>query len=205
MHFSNAIVNCGSTAGDNAENGGVCPWPLSSNTGWASNSVDVQIEDDEELYETARAIDLDDDRHVPPLSEEDIELMRRFCSNRDPLVHEFSDLRDCDGAYAEGRDDELLEAPDVGDSMEVRKGLVFKDLTTLKRWLQEYAVKRKRPFKVTHSYVERRYTVVCKKNDCNWRVCARKQKATGKFKITKVVGQHICSEKELHMRHQQLT
>ena len=100
--------------------------------------------------------------------------MRRFCPNIDPLVPEFSDLRDCDGAYAEGRDDELLDAPDVGDNMQVRKGLVFKDLTTLKRWLQEYAVKRKRPFKVTHSYVERRYTVVCEKNDCNWRVCARK-------------------------------
>ena len=139
------------------------------------------------------------------MSEEDIELTRHFCPNRDPLVPEFSDLRDCDGAYAEGRDDELLEAPDVGDNMEVRKGLVFKDLTTLKRWLQEYAVKRKRLFKVTHSYVVWRYTVVCEKDDCNWRVCARKQKATGKFKITKVVGQHICSEKELHMRHRQLT
>ena len=48
MHFSKAIVNCGSTVGDNAKNGGVCPLPPSSNTGWASNSVDVQIEDDEE-------------------------------------------------------------------------------------------------------------------------------------------------------------
>jgi len=133
IHFSNAIVNCGSTAGDNADNGGVCHVPLSSNTGRASNSVNVQIEDDEEPYETARAIDSDDDRLVPPLSEEDIELMRRFCSNRDPLVHEFSDLRDCDGAYAEGRDDELLDALDVGDSMQLRKGLIFKDLTTLKK------------------------------------------------------------------------
>jgi len=198
IHFSNGIVNCGSTAGDN---GGVCHVPPSSNTGRASNSVNVQIEDNEEPYETARAIDSDDDRHVPPLSAEDIELMRCFCPNIDPLVPEFSDLRDCASAYAEGRDDELLDAPDVGDNMQVRKGLVFKDLTTLKRWLQEYAVKRKRPFKVTHSYVEWRYTVVCEKNDCNWRVCARKQKATRKFKITKVVGEHTCSEKELHTRH----
>ena len=66
------------------------------------------------------------------MSQEDIELMRRFCPNIDPLVPEFSDLRDCAGAYAEGRDDELLEAPEVGDSMEVGKGLVFKDLTILK-------------------------------------------------------------------------
>ena len=106
--------------------------PPSTNTGRASNSVHVQIEDDEELYETARAIDSDDDMPIRPLSEEDIELMRRFCLNHDPLVHEFSDLRDCNGAYAEGGDDELLEAPKVGDSMEVCKGLVFKDLTTLK-------------------------------------------------------------------------
>ena len=106
--------------------------PPSSNTGRASNSVNVQIEDDEEPYKMSGAIDSDDDRPVPPLSAEDIELMRRFCPNIDPLVPEFSDLRDCASAYAEGRDDELLEAPDVGDNMEVRKGLVFKDLTTLK-------------------------------------------------------------------------
>ncbi|KAG2540146.1 hypothetical protein PVAP13_9NG534614 [Panicum virgatum] len=134
---------------DNADNGGVCHVPPSSNTDRASNSVNVQIEDDEEPYKMSGAIDSDDDRP----------LMRCFCPNIDPLVPEFSDLRDCDGAFAEGRDDEILDAPDVGDNMQVRKGLVFKDLTTLKRWLQEYAVKRKRPFKVTHSYVERRYTV----------------------------------------------
>ena len=133
MHFSNAIVNCGSTAGDNADNGGVCHVPPSSNTDRASNSVNVQIEDDEEPYKMSGAIDSDDDRPVPPLSQEDIELMRCFCPNIDPLVPEFSDLRDCDGAFAEGRDDELLDAPDVGDSMQVRKGLIFKDLTTLKK------------------------------------------------------------------------
>jgi hypothetical protein len=58
-------------------------------------------------------------------------------------------------------------------------------------------VKRKRPFKVRHSYVERRYTVVCEKAYCNWRVCARKQKATRKFKITKIVGSRTCAEKDL--------
>jgi hypothetical protein len=52
--------------------------------------------------------------------------------------------------------------------MEIKKDLLFKDLPTLRRLLQEYSVKRKRPFKVRHSYVERRYTVVCKTSDCNW-------------------------------------
>ena len=98
----------------------------------AGHRIVSMFREDEETYETTRTIDSDDDRLVPPLSEEDIELTRHFCPNIDPLVPEFSDLRDCDGAYAEGRDDELLEAPDVGDNMEVRKGLVFKDLTTLK-------------------------------------------------------------------------
>jgi len=66
-------------------------------------------------------------------------------------------------------------------------------------------VKRKRPFRVVHSYVDRRYIIVCEKADCNWRVCARKQKLTGKFKITKVVGPHTCAENELQLKHRQLT
>lgn len=141
----------------------------------ASNSVDVQIDDDEEPYRTARVVDSDEDRPVAALTQQDIELIRQFCPNRDPAIEEFSSLSHSQGAYAEGRDDELLEAPEAGDSMEIKKGLVFKDLPTLRRWLQEYSVKCKRPFKVRHSYVQRRYTVVCEKADCNWRVCARKQ------------------------------
>jgi hypothetical protein len=62
-------------------------------------------------------------------------------------------------------------------------------------------VRRKRPFKVMHSYVERRYTVVCEMADCNWRVCAQKQKAIGKFKITKIVGPHTCAQADLEQKH----
>ena len=36
----------------------------------ASNSVDVNIVDDEESYGTTRAVDSDDDRPVAPLSEQ---------------------------------------------------------------------------------------------------------------------------------------
>jgi hypothetical protein len=46
--------------------------------------VDVEIDDDEEPYGTARAVDLDDDRPVVPLSEEDMEVIRLFCLDRDP-------------------------------------------------------------------------------------------------------------------------
>ena len=92
-----------------------------------------------------------------------------------------------------------------GTVLELAKGLLFKDLASVRKWLQEYSVKRKRSFRVVHSYVNRRYTVVCEKADCNWRVCARKQKLTGKFKITKVVGPHTCAENELQLKHRQLT
>jgi hypothetical protein len=194
--------------GDNVGNDGCPPVPPSTNVDPAfivSNSVDVNIEDDEEPYSIARVVDSDDDRPVAPLSEQEMELIRRLCPDRDPLVHEFSDLSHSQHAYAEGRDDELLEALEVGDSVEIQKGMVFKDLPTLRRWLQEYSVRRKRPFKVMHSYVERRYTVVCEMAYCNWRVCAQKQKATWKFKITKIVGPHTCAQIDLKQKHRRLT
>ena len=64
---------------------------------------------------------------------------------------------------------------------------------------------QKRPYKVLHSYAECRYTVVCDKERCPWRVCARKQKVTGKWKITKVVGPHNCADHVLTLKHRQLT
>ncbi|XP_072148373.1 uncharacterized protein [Setaria viridis] len=151
-------------------------------------------------------LDSDDDRPVGEMTESDIEMFRRiFPGRRDPIVHEFSDLTLSDQAFAEGRDDELLEAPEAGPSMVIEEGRVFKDLPALKRWLQAFAVIRKRPYKVLHSYAERRYTVLCDKERCPWRVCARKQNITGKWKITKVVGPHNCADHELTVRHPQLT
>ena len=85
----------------------------------ASNSVDVDITDDEEPYGIARAIDSDDDRPVAALSEQEMELIRRLCPDRDPLVHEFSDLSHSQHAYGEGRDDEVLEAPEPNGSVEI--------------------------------------------------------------------------------------
>jgi hypothetical protein len=73
--------------------------------------VDVNIDDDNDPYATAMAVDSDDDRPVAPLSEQDMDLIRSICPDRDSLVHEFSDLRQSQSAYAEGRDHELLEAP----------------------------------------------------------------------------------------------
>ena len=121
-------------AGDNPNNDGCPPVPPSTNVDLefiVSNSVDVNIADDEEPYGTTKAVDSDDDRPVAPLSEREMELIRRLCPDCDPLVHEFSDLRHSQHAYGEGRDDELLEAPEAGDNVKIKKGMVFKDLPTL--------------------------------------------------------------------------
>jgi hypothetical protein len=58
-------------------------------------------------------------------------------------------------ANAEGRDDELLDAPKASPSMTIEKDRVFKDLTALKRWLHHYVVLRKRPYRVLYSYEKR--------------------------------------------------
>ena len=161
---------------------------------------------DSEPYEIARTVDSDDDRPVGELTESDVEMLRHiFPGRRDPMVHEFSDLTHSDQAFAEERDDELQEAPEAGPSMEIETGRVFNDLPALKRWLQAFAVIRKRPYKVLHSYAERRYTVVCDKERCPWRVCARKDKVFRKWKITRVVGPHTCASHDLSTKHRQLT
>jgi hypothetical protein len=141
----------------------------------ASNSVDS------EPYEIARLVDSDDDRPVGELMESDVEMLRHiFPGCHDLRVYEFSDLTHSDLSCAEGRDDELQKALEAGLEMTIEKGRVFKDLPALKRWLQAFAVTRKRPYKVMHAYVEQRYTVVCDKERCPLRVCARKQKVDGK-------------------------
>jgi len=166
----------------------------------ASNSVEIM--NDSDPYEITRAVDSDDDCPIGELMESDVEMLKRiFPGHHDPRVHEFNNLAHFDQAFVEGRDDELLEAPEAGPSMVIEKGRVFKDLPALKRWLQQFAVIRKRPYKVLHSYVERRYTIVCDKERCQWRVCARKQKVTGKWKITKVIGPHNCADHELTLKH----
>jgi hypothetical protein len=131
----------------------------------ASNSVEIM--NDSDPYEIARAVDSDDDRPIGELTESDVEMLKRiFPGRRDPRVHEFNDLAHFDQAFVEGWGDELLEAPEAGPSMVIEKGRVFKDLRALKRWLQQFAVIRTRPYKVLHSYVERRYTIVCDKEHC---------------------------------------
>ena len=73
---------------------------------YGSNSVEIM--NDSEPYEMARALDYDDDRPIGELTESDIEMLRGiFPGRRDPRVHEFSELAHSDQACAEGCDDEL--------------------------------------------------------------------------------------------------
>jgi hypothetical protein len=46
--------------------------------------------------------------------------------------------------------------------------------------------------------------VVCDKERCPWRICARKQKVSGKWKIIRVVGPHTCALHDLSTKHRQL-
>jgi len=91
-HFSTYI------AGDIPENMDVPPVAMQVHCedGFrGSNSVEIM--NDSERYEMARALDSDDDRHVRELTESDVEMLRRiFPSHRDPRVHEFSDLAHSD-------------------------------------------------------------------------------------------------------------
>jgi hypothetical protein len=92
----------------------------------ASNSVEIM--NDAEPYEIARAVDSDDDRPVGELTKNDVEMLRCiFPGRRDPRVHEFSDLAHSNQACAEGWDDKLLEGPKAGPSMVIEKGRVIKD------------------------------------------------------------------------------
>jgi hypothetical protein len=89
--------------------------------------------------------------------------------------------------------------------MEIEKGRVFNDLPALKRWLQAFVVICKRPYKVLHSYAEQHYTIVCDKERCPWRVCARRQNVFGKWKITRVVGPYTYASHDVSTKHRQLT
>ena len=55
----------------------------------------------------------------------------------------------------------------------IRKNMLFPTLEDMKIWLQEYSVRHHRPFIVTHSDVNKRYTVRCERG-CGWKVWGRK-------------------------------
>ena len=99
---------CTDVAGDIPENMDVPPVAAQVHFGdgfRGSNSVEIM--NDSEPYEMARALDSDDDRPVGELTESDVEMLRRIFPGRcDPRVHEFSNLTHSNQACAEGHDDD---------------------------------------------------------------------------------------------------
>ena len=82
--------------------------------------------------------------------------------------------------------------------------MIFNTMSEMKLFLQDYAVYHHRPYTVTHSDQELRYHVICK-NDCLWRLNARRRQSDGKWRITKVVEPHTCLNSRGKENHQQLT
>jgi hypothetical protein len=79
---------------------------------------------------------------------------------------------------------------------EIHEKMLFDSLDELKFFLTDYAVKHYKPFIVVHSDRNLRYEVMCKQG-CMWRVWARLQRGTGKWKITKVVQPHTCRSSQV--------
>jgi hypothetical protein len=86
----------------------------------------------------------------------------------------------------------------------IHEKMLFDSLDELKFFLADYAVKHYRPFTVVHSDRNLRYEVMCKQG-CMWRVRARLQRGTGKWKITKVEEPHTCRSSQVKGVHAQLT
>ncbi|WVZ91479.1 hypothetical protein U9M48_037645 [Paspalum notatum var. saurae] len=159
----------------------------------ASNRVDVQVEGDDDTYDDVRASDSDDDRPVARLSDREMQILKEVVTFCDPLVSDYFDVSQGHRAVANGR----IELP-----RDPSKGMVFANMVELKTWLQEYSIVHNRPFRVMNSYKDRRYTVTCKE-DCGWKVCARKDKV-GKWRITSVQQPHTCATAEVEETHLQL-
>jgi hypothetical protein len=81
------------------------------------------------------------------------------------------------------------ELPD-SEEVEIKKGMVFDTLEHLKYFLMDYVVRFHRPYYVSHSDKNKRYTVHCK-NGCGWQLWAQRQR-NDKWKICNVRQPHTC-------------
>ena len=168
----------------------------------ATNRLDIEVDGDDEIFEDVADVDSDDDRPVRRLTEREIEILRRVLPDREPSIGDFEDLSHGHRAFADGGLNES-SIPDVSVCPIIRKGLLFATMDELKSWLQEYSILHHRPFRVINSYKEKRYTVACEEQLCQWRVCARKTRA-GKWKITSVNQPHTCASADAKDTHLQL-
>ena len=85
----------------------------------------------------------------------------------------------------------------------LHKGLRFSSLRELKDFLQDYSVRHHRPYRVYHSDISKRYTVICDRG-CAWRVWARATKDND-WRISRVIEPHTCGTSAPSGIHGQLT
>ncbi|WVZ91401.1 hypothetical protein U9M48_037580 [Paspalum notatum var. saurae] len=86
----------------------------------------------------------------------------------------------------------------------IQEGLRFETLEKVQFFLQDYAVRHHRPYKVKHSNAGLRYTVVCSQG-CPWSVHFCRDKRNGGWKITSVKQPHTCGTSETLRVHAQNT
>ncbi|CAH9097342.1 unnamed protein product [Cuscuta epithymum] len=91
-------------------------------------------------------------------------------------------------------------------SVELKKGLTFKDKADLKRAVQLYSIKRHRMYEVveTKSNVWALKCAKHKEGGCCWRLRACKRKSHQLFEITKYDGPHRCLYQSLSRDHPML-
>jgi hypothetical protein len=167
----------------------------------ATNSFDLEVAGDNQIYDDEMAYDSDDDRPLRALSAREIAIIRDLMLDSD-LVSEFEDLNHCHRAVADGGPSESTVL-DAAACTIIRKGILFPTMDHLKTWLQEYSIVHNRPYRVINSHKDRRYMVGCEEPQCGWKVCARKTKV-GQWRITSVKQPHVCATAEAEDTHLQL-
>jgi hypothetical protein len=95
--------------------------------------------------------------------------------------------------------DEIADSEEV----EIKKGMVFDTLEHLKYFLMDYVIRFHRPYYVTHSNKNKRYTVLCM-NGCQWGLWAQRQRNEN-WKIRNVRQPHTCRSSKPKGVHAQNT
>jgi hypothetical protein len=120
-----------------------------------------------------------------------------------PSVPNFMDISMVDQEICDIGLSLLADEVPNSEEVEIKKGMVFDMLEHLKYFLMDYVVRFHRPYYVSHSDKNKRYTVLCK-NGCGWGLWAWRQKKE-KWKIHNVRQPHTCRSSKLKDVHAQNT
>jgi hypothetical protein len=106
-----------------------------------------------------------------------------------PSVPNFMDISMIDQAICDIGLSLLADKVPDSEEVEIKKGMIFDTLEHLKYFPMDYAVRFHRPYYVSHSDKNKRYTVLCK-NGCQWGIWAQRQR-NEKWKIRNVRQLHM--------------